>query len=114
MAKNDPKTRKLENNLHIPEWAIADHVNRDGGAVFFQGCTAAAKIREMVILDFSRLMTTNTILLEYFTSIADGLGGGQKRRTNTEDYNILDHFLFLFHYLKYSYSNKFAKCKVFL
>lgn len=40
-AQNGAETRTLENQLKIPPWAIADHVNYDGCAVFFPGTYAS-------------------------------------------------------------------------
>ena len=36
-GQNGAETRPLENGLAVPPWAIADHINFDGGAVFFPG-----------------------------------------------------------------------------
>ncbi len=40
-AQNGAETRHLENGLTVPPYAIADHVNYDGGAVFFPGTYAS-------------------------------------------------------------------------
>ena len=37
-GQNGDKTRHLKNNLYVPPYAIADHINYDGVAVFFPGC----------------------------------------------------------------------------
>jgi len=36
-GQNGVEGRQLENNLYIPPWAIPDHINYDGGSVFFPG-----------------------------------------------------------------------------
>jgi hypothetical protein len=36
-GQNGPKAVDLENNLVIPPWAVADHINFDGHGVFFPG-----------------------------------------------------------------------------
>jgi hypothetical protein len=36
-AQNGPEDRKLANGLHVPPWAIPDHINYDGRASFYPG-----------------------------------------------------------------------------
>jgi hypothetical protein len=36
-AQNGPSERRLAGGLHIPPWAIPDHINYDGKAVFYPG-----------------------------------------------------------------------------
>jgi hypothetical protein len=36
-AQNGPEDRKLANGLHVPAWAIPDHINYDGRASFYPG-----------------------------------------------------------------------------
>ncbi len=36
-AQNGPEDRKLANGLHVPPWAIPDHINYDGGPSFYPG-----------------------------------------------------------------------------
>ena len=36
-GQNGDQPRLLENGLTVPPWAVADHINFDGGAVFFPG-----------------------------------------------------------------------------
>jgi hypothetical protein len=36
-AQNGPEDRKLANGLHVPPWAIPDHISYDGGPSFYPG-----------------------------------------------------------------------------
>ncbi len=36
-GQNGPEARQLKNGLRVPPWCVADHVNFDGGAVFYPG-----------------------------------------------------------------------------
>ena len=36
-AQNGPEELKLANGLHVPAWAIPDHINYDGGPSFYPG-----------------------------------------------------------------------------
>jgi hypothetical protein len=36
-AQNGPEDQKLANGLHVPPWAIPDHINYDGRASFYPG-----------------------------------------------------------------------------
>ena len=36
-AQNGPEDRKLANGLHVPPWAIPDHINYDGRPSFYPG-----------------------------------------------------------------------------
>jgi hypothetical protein len=40
-AQNGPKDRKLANGLHVPPWAIPDHINYDGQPTFYPGTYAS-------------------------------------------------------------------------
>jgi hypothetical protein len=40
-AQNGPSDRKLANGLHIPPWAIPDHINYDGSPSFYPGTYAS-------------------------------------------------------------------------
>src|ERR1043166_9495346 len=42
-AQNGPFERHLANNLHLPPWAIPDHINYDGQAVFYPGMYASGE-----------------------------------------------------------------------
>jgi hypothetical protein len=41
--QNGPRARKLKSGATIPPWAIPDHINFDGGAVFFPGTYSAGE-----------------------------------------------------------------------
>jgi len=40
-AQNGPTDRRLANGLHVPPWAIPDHINYDGGPTFYPGTYAS-------------------------------------------------------------------------
>lgn len=42
-AQNGPTNRKLANGLHLPPWAIPDHINYDGNAAFYPGTYASGE-----------------------------------------------------------------------
>ena len=43
LAQNGPTDRKLANGLHVPPWAIPDHINYDGRPTFFPGTYASGE-----------------------------------------------------------------------
>ena len=42
-GQNGPAERKLANGLHVPPWAIPDHINYDGRPTFYPGTYAAGE-----------------------------------------------------------------------
>ncbi len=42
-AQNGAEDRKLANGLHVPPWAIPDHINYDGGPSFYPGTYASGE-----------------------------------------------------------------------
>ena len=42
-GQNGPTERKLANGLHVPAWAIPDHINYDGGPVYYPGTYASGE-----------------------------------------------------------------------
>lgn len=41
LAQNGPSDRRLAHALHVPPWAIPDHINYDGGPTFYPGTYAS-------------------------------------------------------------------------
>ena len=44
-AQNGAREWKMANGMHVPPWAIPDHVNYDGNASFFPGTYAAGVVQ---------------------------------------------------------------------
>ena len=59
-GQNGEEPRHLANGLTVPPYAVADHINYDGKAVFFPGTYRSGAIRAMEATAFSRPFATTT------------------------------------------------------
>lgn len=68
-GQNSEQTLELENGLIVPPWAVAEHINFDGGAVFYPGTYSSGKNQGNGKYGTYPPHVTNIILLKWLIFI---------------------------------------------